>query len=220
MTTTDEAASTQREATTEELGIGMRFSIHPHTDDFARVILESLAELEARGLADLVIKTDEVSTYVGARRAPAEQSLTRYLAAMIAAASHHSGGGHVVAHVLFSRGCPGERTCDLSVTTLPQTAPVQVEPTGIRAVAQWSLYPLLDGGADDGEHMPIIEDAIARARDRGTAAPAEHYATKLTGDVADVLATAVDAWAQVGTAVPHVASHLTLSVGSPTPAQA
>ena len=41
-------------------------------------------------------------------------------------------------------------------------------------------------------------------------------ATKLTGDVADVLATVADAWTGVGADVPHVVTHLTLSVGSPS----
>ena len=54
----------------------------------------------------------------------------------------------------------------------------------------------------------------------GVAASPAHYATRLTGDVSDVVATAVDAWAQVGTEVPHVVTHLTISVGSPSPAQA
>lgn len=215
-----EAVDPAEPADPAELGIGMRFSLHPHTDGFARVILDSLAEVEANGMAEgLVLETDEVSTYVGARAEPAEHDLAGYLVATIAAASRHTGGGHIVAHVLFSRGCPGERTCDLSVTTLPEAAPVNLDATGIEAVAQWSLYPLLDGGDDTGEHMSIIEAAITRAQERGTAAPARHYATKLTGDIAEVVATAVDAWAQVGTAVPHVASHLTISVGSPTQAR-
>jgi energy-coupling factor transport system substrate-specific component len=63
-----------------------------------------------------------------------------------------------------------------------------------------------------------IEAAIAAAQRRGVASSPAHYATKLTGDVADVLATAVDAWAQVGANVPHVVTHLTVSVGSPSPA--
>ena len=107
-------------------------------------------------------------------------------------------------------------TSDLSVTGLGQAAPVQVPATGIDAVAHWSLYPLLDGGSEDGDHMPIIENAIARAQQRGTATRSVHYATTLSGDVAEVLTTAVDAWTEVGTAVPHVVSHLTISVGSPT----
>ncbi|MFH5821194.1 YkoF family thiamine/hydroxymethylpyrimidine-binding protein [Georgenia sp. AZ-5] len=208
-------------ATPDQLGIGMRLSIHPHCDDFVEVILGALADAEAAGLTEgLVIDTDEVSTYVGARTAPAEQRLAAYLTAVVAAASRRSGGGHVVAHVLLSRGCPGEVSCDLAVTGLPDPAPVQLERTGIRAAAQWSLYPLLDGGSDAGDHMAHIEAAIASARRRGTTTSPAHYATKLTGDVADVLATAVDAWAQVGAHVPHVVTHLTVSVGSPSPVEA
>lgn len=205
-------------ATTRELGIGARFSIHPHSDDFADVILGALDDAEQAGLTEgLTLQTDVVSTYVGATDAPGEERLVRYLAAVVAAASRRTGGGHVVAHVLLSRGCPGERTCDLSVTGLPTPAPVDVEPTGVAAAAQWSLYPLLDGG--DGDHMAHIEAAIAAARRRGTAAEAAHYATMLTGDVAEVLATAADAWAAVGAQVPHVTTHLTVSVGSPSTAQ-
>lgn len=202
-------------ATPQQLGIGMRFSIHPHTDDFVEVILAAIGEAQAAGLTEgLVIDTDDVSTYVGATDGPAEQRLVSYLAAVVTAAAR--GGHHVVAHVLLSRGCPGEVSCDLSVTGLPEAAPVEVAATGVPAVAQWSLYPLLDGG-DSAAHMPVIEEAIARARERGTASGAAHYATRLTGDLADVLATATDAWAAVGAQIPHVVSHLTVSVNSPTP---
>ncbi|WP_324652764.1 YkoF family thiamine/hydroxymethylpyrimidine-binding protein [Georgenia sp. H159] len=215
MSTTHHQTATT--AAPAQLGIGARFSLHPHCDDFVRVILDALEEAAAGGRTDgLVLQTDEVSTYVGALEAPAEQRLTDYLAGVVAAASRHSGGGHVVAHVLLSRGCPGERTCDLTVTGLPSPEPVVVEPTGVPAVAQWSLYPLLDGGPDGGDHMVPIEAAIAAAQKRGTADGAAHYATRLTGEVAEVLATAVDAWAAVGAHVPHVVSHLTVSVGSPS----
>jgi hypothetical protein len=208
-------------ATPQQLGIGMRVSLHPHCDDFVPVILGALADTEAAGLTEaLVLETDEVSTYVGARTAPAEQRLASYLTALVAAASRRSGGGHVVAHVLLSRGCPGEVSCDLSVTGLPHAAPVAIEPTGLRAAAQWSLYPLLDGGSGGEQHMAHIEAAIAHARRRGTATSPAHYATKLVGDLADVVATAVDAWAEVGTRVPHVVTHLTISLGSPSPAEA
>ncbi|MPV36010.1 YkoF family thiamine/hydroxymethylpyrimidine-binding protein [Georgenia subflava] len=218
-TKTDE--NTSIGATPEQFGIGMRFSIHPHTNDFVEVILGALADVETAGLTEgLVIETDEVSTYVGARTAPAEQHLTAYLCAVIVAASRRSRGAHIVTHVLFSRGCPGEVSCDLAVTGLPTPEPVELDPVGIRAAAQWSLYPLLDGGSDAGDHMGHIEAAIAAATQRGTAASPAHYATKLTGDLADVLATAVDAWVQVGTGVAHVVTHLSVSVGSPSPADA
>lgn len=206
------------DATPEQLGIGMRLSVHPHCDNFEDVILGALAEVAIDGLSDgLVVQTDEVSSYVGARSEPAEQHLAAFAVAIIAAASRRSGGGHVVAHILLSRGCPGEVSCDLQVTGLPRAVPVALEATGISAAAQWSLYPLLDGGSQQGEHMPYIEAAIGAAHTRSVATRANHYATRLTGDLADVLATAVDAWAQVGAVVPHVVTHLTVSVGSPSP---
>lgn len=208
-------------ATPAALGIGARFSLHPHCDDFVDVILGALRDAADAGLTEgLVLETDDVSTYVGARQAPAEQRLVRYLAGVLAAASRRTGGGHVVAHVLLSRGCPGEVTCDLAVSGLPGAAPVDVPATGVPATGHWSLYPLLDGGTDAGDHMAHIEAAIDAARRRGTASASAHYATRLTGDVADVLATAADAWAAVGGHVPHVVTHLTVSVGSPSPADA
>ncbi len=204
--------------TPRERGIGMRFSLHPHCDDFVAVVLGALQDVERAGLTHgLVLETDDVSTWVGAVDEPAEQRLVAYLAEVLAAAHRRSGGGHVVAHVLLSRGCPGEVGCDLSVTGLSRPDPVRLEPTGVQAVAQWSLYPLLDGGSDHGAHMAHIEAAIAHAVARGATRGAAHYATRLGGDVADVLATAADAWGSVGSAVAHVVSHLTVSVGSPSP---
>lgn len=220
--TSSQARTSTGVVTARQLGIGLRFSIHPHCDDFVDVILGALHDTEQVGLAEgLVVETDEVSTYVAAVDAPAEQRLVAYLASVMGAASRRSGGGHVVAHVLLSRGCPGEVACDLSVTGLPCPDPVDVPATGVQAVAQWSLYPLLDGGSDAGAHMDHIEAAISAALQRGTATGAAHYATMLRGDLADVLATAADAWAQVGSVVAHVVCHLTVSVGSPSsPAEA
>ncbi|MEJ5946570.1 YkoF family thiamine/hydroxymethylpyrimidine-binding protein [Pseudokineococcus basanitobsidens] len=227
---TTPAGASAADAQVTELGIGARVSVHPHTDRFVDVILGALDDVESAGLTEgLVLETDEVSTYVGARQAPGEQRIARYLTGLVAAASRRSDGGHVVAHVLLSRGCPGEVSCDLSVTGLPSVEPVVVEPTGVQAVAQWSLYPLLDAagagtsgaaparrGEADDQHMAHIEQAISAAQQRGTASSAAHYATMLRGDVADVVATAVDAWAGVGEVVPHVVTHLTISVGSPS----
>ena len=205
-------------ATPAQLGVGMRLSVHPHTDRFADVILGALADAGAAGAtAGLRLVTDDVSTYVGALEAPAEQRLATYLTTVLAAASRRSGGGHVVAHVLLSRGCPGEVACDLAVTGLPSPDPVVLDPSGIPAVAQWSLYPLIDAGSAEGAHMDHIGAAIADAQRSGVAATPAHYATRLAGDLAEVVATAVDAWARVGSAVAHVVTHLTISTGSPTP---
>lgn len=214
---TDQATIAQRDATPAEIGVGMRLSLHPHCDDFVEVILGALEDAREAGVVEgLTVETDEVSTYVGASDAAAEQRLVNYLCTVIAAAYRRSGEGHVVAHVLLSRGCPGEATCALEPGVLPEVGPVEVAPTGVAAVAQWSLYPLLDGGASTDSHMAHIERAIDAAQRRGVAAEAAHYATKLSGDLADVVTTAVDAWTGVGSQVPHVVTHLTISLGSPS----
>lgn len=220
-TSTSAASDTQGPgATPEELGIGMRLSVHPHCDDFEEVILGALEEVRTAGLDEgLVVETDEVSTYVGARSGPAEPRLLRYAAGLVAAAYRRSGGGHVVAHVLLSRGCPGEVSCDLAAVGLPAAYPLEMAATGVPAVGQWSLYPLLDGDSGGGSHMGHIEGAIAAARARGVAVRPAHYATRLSGDLADVLTSAGEAWLRVGAVVPHVVTHLTVSVGSPSRAE-
>jgi hypothetical protein len=200
----------------QRLGIGMRLSIHPHCDDFAGVILGALDDVAQAGLTEgLAIETDVVSTYVGARQKPAERSLAAYASALIAAA-HRRGGGHVVAHILLSRGCPGEISCERTHALAERAEDIDLEPTGIAANAQWSLYPLMDGGSTGGDHMAPIMAAIERAKERGVAASPAHYATLLTGDVSEVIATAAEAFLAVGTEVSHVVTHLTVSVGSPS----
>src|SRR5690625_2526482 len=156
MSTTHDTAAAASAITPQEYGTGARISIHPHSDDFVDVILGAIDDVAQAGL------TDEVSTYVGVREEPAEQRLARYLAGLIGAASRRTDGGHVVAHILLSRGCPCVRTCELSTTELPTAEPVDVPSTGVRAVAHWSLYPLLEGSAG-GDHMGHIKSGIAAA---------------------------------------------------------
>src|SRR5699024_12065170 len=49
-------------------GIGMRISIHPHSDDYERIILEALETTSDQlHLTGLEITTGEVSTYVGVK---------------------------------------------------------------------------------------------------------------------------------------------------------
>lgn len=88
----------------------------------------------------------------------------------------------------------------------------------MRAAAHWSLYPLSSGAGEDTDYMAGIYAAIAHARDLGVLTGSEHYATRLDGDLADVLAAVASGWLLVGRRVRHVTSHVTLSLNSPTPA--
>jgi energy-coupling factor transport system substrate-specific component len=191
--------------TPQDLGVGARVSLHPMSDRFVEIILGALRSVDT---GDLEVATDDVSTYI----AGSERDLLRYLCDVIVAAEAREPGVHLGVSILLSRGCPGEVECVADPTTgLPRVAPIRLEQTGVHAAAHWSLYPL---GAPD--HLPVIERAVDAARRSGTYAGSEHYATRLEGDLAEVLTTAANGWLEVGSDVAHVVTHLSVSVNSPS----
>lgn len=187
------------------LGVGARFTLSPAIDDAVPVILGALAAA-AHAAPDVAVRTDDVSTLLRG----AEQDLAVYLEAAIRGAARRTPSGHVTASLALSRGCPGAVGCDVRADELVAVPPVRLAPSGVVAAAHWALYPL--GVADT---MDPIAAAIEGAREAGTWAGAEHYATRLEGDLAAVLATFVDTWAAVGRSVAHVAAHVTITVGGP-----
>ncbi|NLE98082.1 MAG: hypothetical protein GX596_08855 [Propionibacterium sp.] len=190
-----------------QYGVGARFTLSVYADDYVDVILGALGAADASGLE---IDTGDVSTFIGGD----ERRILTYLREVIAHAA--STGKHLSAQILLSRGCPGELQCELpaGVAAIGGDA-VELEPTGIRARAHWSLYPLLDGG-HDAEHMDGIEQGIEFARNNGTYSGSDHFATRLDGDLAAVLATVASGWLLVGRDVQHVTTHVTISINSPT----
>lgn len=190
-----------------EYGVGARFTLSVYADDFSDVILGALADVDTDGLT---VETGDISTFIGGD----EQRILTYLRDVITKAA--TTGKHVSAQILLSRGCPGELQCALPDGVPAVGAePVVLEPAGVRARAHWSLYPLLDGGAA-GEHMDGIHEAIQHARDNGTYSGSDHFATRLDGDLSDVLATVANGWLAVGKTVQHVTTHVTISINSPT----
>ena len=204
--------------TPEQIGIGMRISVHPHADDFERIILDAIKythDVLKIGEPDsgLEVSTGEVSTYVGVKSGEAAQQLAAYASTLIRAASEESNHQHLTSHILFSRGCPGEASCELVPGEIPAEKPVALAKSELEVAAAWSLYPLADGTVP---HMTPIYAAIDQAKASGVLVTSEHFATILRGDLADVLTTIVDAWGQIGQEVPHVVSHISISANSPT----
>lgn len=194
--------------TPQEYGVGARFTLSVYDSDYVSIILGALGEADADGL---VVETDDISTFVGGT----EQGVAGFLRDVIAGAAR--SGVHLSASILLSRGCPGELQCELPPGTSALAAsPISLAATGVRARAHWSLYPLLDGGQADGDHMAEIAAAIEHAKATGLYAGSDHYATRLDGDLAAVLETAVNAWILVGRTVQHVTTHLTVSINSPS----
>lgn len=207
-------STTPAAVTPADIGIGMRISVHPHTDRFVPVILGALEQVAASGVADdLRVETGAVSTWVGVDTEPAAQRLADYARELVVATSRAGDQCHLAVHLLLSRGCPGEASCDLTVRELPAEAPVVLTPTGLTTVAAWSLYPLDDSG---DSHMDVIMRAIGDAAGADVTVTGTHYATELRGDLAAVLGVIFTTWAAAGAQVPHVVSHATLSLHSPT----
>jgi hypothetical protein len=201
---------TEAQPTPREFGVGARITLAVMSSDYIRILLHALAETDATGLD---IETDEVSTWI----AGDEQRITEYLAELIAAAS--GSGEHVTASVLLSRGCPGEISCELRPGGMTLVSEVPTVPlTGVTASAQWALYPLDDHGSPErkADHMRDIYEAIDRARANGSYVRSDHYVTRLTGDVATILETVAGGWVLAGRTVPHVTTHVTISVNSPS----
>lgn len=189
-------------------GVGARITLAVMADDYVALITEALASTDSTGL---LIDTDRVSTFVRGD----EQRIAEYLRDLIAAAS--ASGHHLVAQLLLSRGCPGE-VC--GAVPPPALDGVRLEPTGVPVQAQWSLYPLVDAGgpapADGSDHLAPVWAAIEQARQDRTFLRGEHFVTTLAGDLADVLSTVFATWLVAGATVPHVATHLTIGVHSPS----
>lgn len=193
-------------------GVGARVALHPMSDRCIDIILGALADA-ACASQGVTASTGSVSTYLSGD----ERSLLHYLTALIAAAARRAEGEHLAATVLLSRGCPGEVTCELRGAQWASEAPLEVDTVGVQAVAEWSLYPLLDGGdAAQSAHMEPIMAAVEQARSTCLFDGSEHYVTRLRGDIADILALAVRTWRDVGTHVQHVVTHLSFSINSPT----
>lgn len=190
--------------TPNDLGVGARITVGVMDSDYVRLITEALAATDG---TDLDVSSDDVSTLVRGT----EQRVTEYLRDLLVPLAR--SGVHVNAHVMFSRGCPGEVECAVTPGVLRQTEVPALEQSGVQAVAQWSLYPLADDG---GDHMREIYAAIDHAKGLGTFIGSEHYVTRLGGDLADVLATVAAGWVLTGHGVQHVTSHAVFSINSPT----
>ncbi|AXK45756.1 YkoF family thiamine/hydroxymethylpyrimidine-binding protein [Brachybacterium saurashtrense] len=198
-------------ATPLGFGVGARVTAAVMSEDYARVLVDILSRLDTTGL---VRETGDVSTYFGGHEVHLQRVLID-LAEDLARTEHHAA-----LTVTLSRGCPGEVACALPAGAGPRATEVPApRRTGRFASAEWSLYPLADQVAADGtapDHMRDIHAAIDHARELGTFRGSEHFATRLEGDVGEVIATAVAGWLLVGRSVQHVTSHLTLSLNSPS----
>lgn len=185
-------------------GVGARITLSVMSDRYVEIILSALRAVDS---SNLIVETGDVSTYIGG----SEADILRYLVDLtthVAASGAHSS----IAIHLF-RGCPGAISSERPVVPRVVDIP-KAHKEGSWAAAEWALYPLTDtAGAD---HMRDIYAAIDYAVGNGTFVKSDKSVTRLEGKVGVLLETAMAGWIQVGRSVQHVASHLTISVNSPS----
>jgi hypothetical protein len=197
-------------------GVGARITVSVMSDRYVEIILGALRSLDSSGLT---VETGDVSTYIGGD----ETAILRYLTDL--SSNIASSNAHASLTIHLFRGCPGAITCALPSGPGPRRTAL---PTGRVldrfASAEWALYPLVDGPGGEGEggsrleadHMRDIYAAIDYAVRNGTYRKSEKSVTRLEGDLGVILETVVRGWVGVGGSVQHVASHLTVSLNSPS----
>jgi uncharacterized protein YqgV (UPF0045/DUF77 family) len=177
------------------------------TDRFVEVILPAVEKLKLHN--SLKIETDDLSTLV---RGEATEVFAAIRDAFMAAAA---SGSHVVANVLFSRGCPGEEQCeaDASVDQGGYAPGVELDPVAdiaqVEAAAQYSLYPL---GRED--YMEQIYGAVAEAKKTGSFTRSKNFCTRLDGPADKLFETIFESF--VGAPASHAVIHATISANSPS----
>lgn len=189
--------------------VGCQFSLYPMTDRFVQVILGAVEGLHQQ--KDLRVETDDLSTLVIGAPQPLFAALEQCF--LKAAAS----GEHIVLTATFSRGCPGEPDDPICQPTKPIGAiesaidPSQVKLSGVKASAQFAVYPL-----GSTEYMEVIYREIRAIKDAGISSRAKHFCTRLDGDVSQIFMVLGAAFDRAATATGHVVITATISTASPT----
>jgi hypothetical protein len=195
-------------------GVGARITLSVMSDQYVSIILGALANIDKDGLD---VQTGDVSTYIGGD----EASILRYLTDLSSSIASSKAHSSITIHLF--RGCPGA----IITPSIPSAPPGPRQsdiPKGRvvnqYAAAEWALYPLADTntnvGTDGIDHMRDIYAAIDYSVENGTFRKSEKSVTRLEGDLGVILETVVGGWVRVGGSVQHVASHVTISLNSPS----
>lgn len=184
--------------------VGARIGVYPMQDDFVDVILDAVKATDRSGLA---VMTDDLGTTVQGKQA----RVFSYVKEVFLRAA--DAGGHVVANVLFSVGCPGDvpEDFDFHVEVPTETALWEDMPMA----CAWSLYPL-----GSSEYFGVIVDEVQKAiKLSGLDVESYHYCTRLDGKAKDIFKLLETSFEGVSQKINHTIIHATLSKGSPSEAK-
>ena len=181
--------------------VGARIGIYPMQDNFVDVILGALKDIDRTGLC---VMTDDLGTTIQGKR----ERVFSYVKELFLRTS--DAGGHVVANVLFSVGCPGDVPEDFDFDAEPKYTELPMEDMPVSCA--WSLYPL-----GSKEYFPVIIEEVQKAMALSKVeVESYHYCTRLDGSAKDIFNLLETSFQGVSERIPHTIIHATFSKGSPS----
>lgn len=184
--------------------VGARIGVYPMQDDFVDVILGAVKSANRAGLA---VMTDDLGTTVQGNR----ERVFDYVKEVFVRAAHT--GGHVVANVLFSVGCPGDVPEDFDFDVEVPKADLPMEDMPVACA--WSLYPL-----GSGDYFGVIVEEVEKAMALSDIeVDSYHYCTRLDGTAKDIFSLLEMSFEGVAKRINHTIIHATFSKGSPSKAK-
>lgn len=184
--------------------VGARIGIYPMQDNFVDVILKAVRASDKTGLA---ISTDDLGTTIQGKR----ERVFSYVKEVFLHAANE--GGHVVANVLFSVGCPGDVPEDFDFDVEPPKVDFTSE--DMKIACAWSLYPL---GSEDYFNV-ILEEISKNVASADVEVESYHYCTRLDGTAKNVFDLLENSFEDVSKRIRHTIIHATISKGSPSKAK-
>lgn len=181
--------------------VGARIGIYPMQDNFVDVILGAVKATDRTGLA---VITDDLGTTIQGNR----ERVFSYVKEVFLRAAE--AGGHVVANVLFSVGCPGDVPEDFDFDV--EAPSIELAQEDMQIACAWSLYPL-----GSNEYFQVIVDEVTKAISiADVEVESYHYCTRLDGSAKNVFDLLEKSFEGVSKKIPHTIIHATLSKGSPS----
>lgn len=183
---------------------GVRASLYPMRDDFAKQILESVAVTDTSAVWQ---QTDLFSTvYRGESASVVDAAAGLFINACDAQT-------HLVGEFTFSKGCPGDIAGDSYLTgqQLQPNAATIKEKGNFPVHCKYSFYTF---GRHD--YMAEISQIVAMAKTAGLQPQSAHYCTFLTGTAMQLFNYFAEMLAYAHEHMTHYVVEATVSVNSPS----
>jgi uncharacterized protein YqgV (UPF0045/DUF77 family) len=182
---------------------GIRFSLYPMDSSYEKIILHSLSTINTSKVFN---ETDALSTvYRGRLKQVYDCMGALFIGARVP-------GVHMVLEGQASKGCPGDVDADsfLAEDDTPLNRPnLNIE--NFQVIGKLALYPL-----GTPSYIDIIAHVFRMAEKAGLKPRIIHYATRIEGNVFEVLDFLEDVSRYSQDNCSHYVLHFTISVESPS----